>query len=221
MNNQNVSRMVFCDFDGTITAEETFVAMLQQFTPERASVILPQIYHQEMTLKQGVRALLEGLPVSIYREIVDYTRSKAIRPGFADFLNFLNEHRVPFVVVSGGLQGMVEAVLEPFLGQVRGIHAIAVDTSGPHLRLRSPYEGETEMVAKADILAHYQQTYGVEETIAIGDGITDWNMALAASLVFARPPLTEFMEKRGKPYIAWDTFTDIEQYLAQHCSWQH
>ncbi|NEQ96317.1 MAG: HAD-IB family phosphatase [Cyanothece sp. SIO2G6] len=211
-----MSRMVFCDFDGTITVEETFVAMLRHFTPERANVILPQIYYQEITLKQGVRALLEALPASAYHEIVEYTRPKAIRPGFAAFLNFVDTHQVPFVVISGGLQGMVEAVLEPFLAQIKGIHAIAVDTSGPRLKLRSPYEGDTEMVAKADILAYYQKTYGVEETIAIGDGITDWNMALAASLVFARPPLTEFMTEKGKPYIPWDTFSDIQQYLTHY-----
>ncbi|MEB3232573.1 MAG: HAD-IB family phosphatase [Leptolyngbyaceae bacterium] len=216
MGDKNVSRMVFCDFDGTITAQETFVAMLRHFVPDRAAVILPQIYHQAITLKQGVRLLLEDLPASVYGDIVEFTRPQPIRPGFGSFLSFLEAHQTPFVVVSGGLQGMVEAVLEPFLPQVKGIHAIAVDTAGPRLGLRSPYEGDTEMVAKADILAHYQNTYGVEETIAIGDGITDWNMALAASLVFARPPLTDFMEKQGKAYIAWDTFTDIQAYLTQY-----
>ncbi|NET49676.1 MAG: 2-hydroxy-3-keto-5-methylthiopentenyl-1-phosphate phosphatase, partial [Merismopedia sp. SIO2A8] len=51
---------------------------------------------------------------------------------------------------------------------------------------------------------------------AIGDGVTDWNLALAASLVFARPPLTNYMEQQGKPYVDWDTFTDIQQYLVQY-----
>jgi len=210
-----VKRIVFCDFDGTITAEETFVAMLQQFVPDAARRILPDIHQQRLSLKQGVRLLLETMPAETYSQIVEFTRPKAIRPGFAAFLEFLEEKRVPFVVISGGLTGMVEAVVEPFLPRITAIHAMDVDLSGPLIRLRSRYEGETEMVAKADILATYQQQYALDECIAIGDGITDWNMALAASLVFARPPLTDFMETRQKPYVPWDNFDDIHDYLAQ------
>jgi 2-hydroxy-3-keto-5-methylthiopentenyl-1-phosphate phosphatase len=45
--------------------------------------------------------------------------------------------------------------------------------------------------------------------------ITDWNMALAASIVFARSPLTDFLEERGKSYIAWNDFIDIRDRLAK------
>ena len=211
-----MKRMVFCDFDGTITAEETFVAMLRHFTPKQAEHILPQLYRKEMTLKQGVRTLLEPLPASTYHDIIEFTRPKAIRPGFTEFLDFLDEQDIPFVVISGGLKGMVEAVLEPFLHRIKAIHAIDVDTSGSCMKLQSAYEGETEMVAKADILATYLDTYDLDESIAIGDGVTDWNLALAASVVFARPPLTAHMEEHGKPYIPWETFTDIRQHLGQY-----
>lgn len=211
-----MQRMVFCDFDGTITAEETFVAMLRHFTPEQADRILPQLYRKEMTLKKGVRSLLEPLPSSTYFDIIEFTRPKAIRPGFAEFLDFLDGHGIPFVVISGGLKGMVEAVLEPFLPRIKAIHAIDVDTTGPCLKLNSVHEGETEMVAKADILATYQRRYGFDESIAIGDGVTDWNLALAASVVFARSPLTLHMEEHGKPYIPWDTFTDVQHHLENH-----
>ena len=213
-----MKRMVFCDFDGTITAEETFVAMLRHFTPQQAERILPLLYRKEMTLKQGVRTLLETLPASTYTDIVEFTRPKAIRPGFTEFLDFLDEQNIPFVVISGGLKGMVEAVLEPFLHRIKAIHAIEVDTSGPRLKLCSAHEGETEMVAKADILATYLDTYGLDESIAIGDGVTDWNLALAASMVFARPPLTAHMDDHGKPYIPWETFIDIQQHLGQYLS---
>ncbi|MEM9216060.1 MAG: HAD-IB family phosphatase [Cyanobacteria bacterium P01_F01_bin.150] len=213
-----MNRMVFCDFDGTITAEDTFVSVLQHFTPEQSDIILPKLYRKEMTIKQGIRTLLEILPSSIYPDMVEFTRPKAIRPGFAEFLDFLDQQNIPFVVISGGLSGIIEAVLEPFLHQIKVIHAIDVDISGPHIKLQSAHEGDTEMVAKADILATYQNTYDLDESIVIGDGITDWNLALAASMVFARPPLTAHMEEHGRPYLEWNNFTDIHQYLAQYLS---
>jgi 2-hydroxy-3-keto-5-methylthiopentenyl-1-phosphate phosphatase len=206
-----VKRIVFCDFDGTITAEETFVAMLERFTPEVAARILPELYAKRLTLREGVRQMLESIPSASYPEILEFTRSKPIRAGFIDFLDFLHTQNIPFVVVSGGLRGMVEAVLEPFIDRITEIHAIDVNTEGFYLRVHSPYEGGTEMVAKAQIM----KAYDADETIAIGDSITDWNLALAASLVFARPPLTRYLEEHSKPYIAWTDFTDIRDRLAK------
>jgi 2-hydroxy-3-keto-5-methylthiopentenyl-1-phosphate phosphatase len=55
--------------------------------------------------------------------------------------------------------------------------------------------------------------YSADESIAIGDSITDWNMAIAASIVFARPPLTEYLDEQKKPYIQWDDFIDIRDAL--------
>lgn len=67
------------------------------------------------------------------------------------------------------------------------------------------------MVAKAEIMASYQ----ADGTIAIGDSITDYNLALAASLVFARPPLTDYLEEQKKPYFLCDNFIDIRERLIE------
>ncbi len=55
-------RIVFCDFDGTITAVETFVAMFKVFAPEVSSQLLPQMYDRKLTLRQGVRRILKSIP---------------------------------------------------------------------------------------------------------------------------------------------------------------
>ncbi len=65
------------------------------------------------------------------------------------------------------------------------------------------------MVAKAEII----KSYGVDESIAIGDSITDWKMAMAASIVFARPLLTAYLDEQQKPYIRWNNFIDIRDAL--------
>lgn len=206
-----MKRIVFCDFDGTITVEETFVAMLKQFTPEVAAQVLPEIYARRVTLRHGVRQMLESIPSSSYPAIIEFTRSQPIRAGFLEFLDFLATEQIPLVVVSGGLQGMVEAVLEPFGARISAIHAIDVETAGSFLHANSRYEGGTEMVAKAQIMA----TYTADEPIAIGDSITDWSLALAASLVFARPPLTQYLEEHKKFYLAWNDFVDVRDQLAE------
>lgn len=59
------------------------------------------------------------------------------------------------------------------------------------------YEGDTELIAKVQVMAEY----AAEQTIAIGDSITDLNMALHASIVFARDRLAKHLDEHQKPYI--------------------
>lgn len=204
-----MKRIVFCDFDGTITQSETFVAMLKHFTPVLAERLLPEIYAKRLTLREGVRRFIQSIPSVRYAEIIEFTRAQPIRPGLLEFLDLLEAEGIPFVVISGGLKGMVESVLNPLKSRIYAIHAMEVDTRGTFLQVHSAYESGTELVAKAQIMAKYQ----ADQTIAIGDSITDLNMALSASIVFARSPLDRYLEERNKPYIPWNDFFDVRDYL--------
>jgi len=209
-----VKQIIFCDFDGTITVEETFVAVMKKFAPELSAKLLPEMYAQRVTLREGVRQILESIPSSRYAEILEFTRPQPMRSGFVELLDFLEFQKVPLVVVSGGLRGMVEIVLGTLAQRVQAIHAVDVDTSGTHLKLLSDYEGGTELVAKVQVMAEYP----ADKKIAIGDSITDLNMGLQASIVFARDRLAKHLDEQQKPYIPWNDFWEVRDYLAN--SWK-
>lgn len=207
MNNPN--KIIFCDFDGTITAEETFVGMLKHFTPELSAKLMPEMYQLRLTLRQGVRQLLESIPSKKYPEILEYSSTKKIRPGFVEMLDYLDSQNIPFIVVSGGIRGMVETVLGPLKNRAQAIYAVDVDTSSEYLKVTSEFEAGNELVSKVSVM----EKHPTEQSIAIGDSITDLNMAMEASLVFARDRLTNYLNERQKPYIPWDNFFDIRNYL--------
>jgi 2-hydroxy-3-keto-5-methylthiopentenyl-1-phosphate phosphatase len=73
-----MGKIVFCDFDGTITAQETFVAVLKEFAPELATELIPQMYALKVTLREGVRKILESIPSS---------RLPALNQSVMDFQN--------------------------------------------------------------------------------------------------------------------------------------
>ncbi|BAZ41505.1 HAD-superfamily hydrolase [Calothrix sp. NIES-4101] len=198
-------RIVFCDFDGTITAQETFVAVLKEFAPELAADLIPQMYALKITLREGVRRILESIPSSRLSEIIEFTRNQPIREGFPELLDFLDSQDIPFVVVSGGLREMVEAVMGDLVQRVKAIHAIDIDTSNTNFQVISPYEGETELVDKVKVM----EMYPADVKIAIGDSVTDLNMALSTPLVFARDRLAQYLSDRNKDYIAWNDFFDV------------
>ena len=210
----NSSRVVFCDFDGTITTQDTFVSVLEKFAPETASRVLPAIFRRELTLKDGITKTLGVIPSHCYPNIIKFIAQQPVRPGLHEFIEFLNESAVPFVVISGGLTGMVEAVLkqQQLLSGVTAIYAGEVDTTGEYLKPYSAISSETEFVAKAIAMERYPAT----EKIAIGDSVTDINMSLAADLVFARDRLQQYLDSENKSYIPWSDFWSIKNYLATH-----
>ena len=206
-----MKRIVFCDFDGSITVEETFVAVEKQFAPELTARLLPEMYARRLTLREGVRQILESIPSSRYPEILEFTRPQLMRSGFPELLDFLDTQEVPLVVVSGGLRGMVEVVLGELVNRVHAIYAADVDTSGEYLQVSSDFEGDTELVAKVQVM----ENYPVDEKIAIGDSITDLNMALEPPVVFARAHLAQYLDEYQKPYIPWNDFLQVRDYLAR------
>ncbi len=60
--------------------------------------------------------------------------------------------------------------------------------------------------------------YSADEKIAIGDSVTDLNMALSAPIVFARDRLANYLDEQGKSYILWQDFFEVRDYLATY--WQ-
>ena len=204
-------RVLFCDFDGTITVEETFVAMLKHFAPQLSSELMPEMYARRLSLRSGVRQLLESIPSECYGEIIEFSRPKLWRSGLVELLDFLDAKGVHFVIVSGGLRIMVETVLGDLVHRASAIYAVDVDTTGPRLQVKSEFEGDTELVSKVRVM----EQHPAEEQVAIGDSITDFNMALHASSVFARDRLAQYLDEQQKPYTKWDNFFDVLEKLSQ------
>lgn len=208
------SRVVFCDFDGTITTEDTFVRVLEKFTPVVSAKLLPMIFDRKMTLKEGIKQTIGSIDSVYYSEIIEYIAHRPVHPGLTEFADFLNDLDIPLVVISGGLIDIVKAVLEEqkLINKVMAVHAAEVDTRGQLLQVYSAFEGDTELVAKVKAMAQYP----TEEKIAIGDSVTDINMALAADLVFARDRLVGYLDAENKSYIQWQDFFEIRDRLAHH-----
>jgi 2-hydroxy-3-keto-5-methylthiopentenyl-1-phosphate phosphatase len=202
-------RVVFCDFDGTITGEETFTGMLQRFTPALFQAMLPDMMALRITIKEACTRLLSSIPSSRYEEILSYARSRPVRPGLVQLMDFLEAEGVPLVLVSGGLRDMALTVLGPLKDRFEAVYALDVDLGGSFLKVRPGFEGEAEWVDKVRIMA----LYPAEESVVIGDGVTDLNIAREATLVFARDFLQDTLQAQERPFVPWETFHDVVAHL--------
>ena len=55
--------------------------------------------------------------------------------------------------------------------------------------------------------------FGAGRSVVIGDSITDLRMAEVADLVFARAPLSDWLDERGIAYHRWEDFGDVAAVL--------
>lgn len=205
-------RIVFCDFDGTITTQETFVAAIKRYAPELSAELIPQMYALQITLREGVLRILESIPSSVYPEIIEWVAAQPQRPGLSDFLGFLERQEIPFIVITGGLREMVKTALKPLSHQIYAIYGVDVNTQSSHFQVSSPAEGETELVSKVDLMRRHPS----QSTVVIGDSVTDLSMALAGDMVFARDRLAQYLDERNIAYLPWTDFHDIQQALTKH-----
>lgn len=203
------SGAVFVDFDGTITASETFVSALERFAPRLSAELVPRMYARELSLREGVRRLLESIPSGDYPALVDTVRGAELRAGLPELCDFLDARGAPLVVVSGGLRDMVHAALGRLVHRAHAIHAVDVDASGAHLAVRSDLEEGDELVAKARVLERYPGP-----RVAVGDSVTDVGMARRADLVFARDRLRGYLDELDLAWLPWNDFHDVRAALA-------
>jgi 2-hydroxy-3-keto-5-methylthiopentenyl-1-phosphate phosphatase len=211
MSKEKCSAIVFCDFDGTITSTETFVGVLKHFSPVLANELIPKILAKEITLRQGVRQIVESIPSSVYPdELLNFVQDKPIRPGLSSFIDYLDSRQIPFIVISGGLRCLVEAVLkrENLYERCAKIYAIDIDQTNERLKVLSEWESGNELVAKVDIIK--QECRNNEKVIMIGDSITDLNASKFADVVFARDGLCNYLKQENIEFIEWKDFEDIK-----------
>ena len=237
-------RIVFCDFDRTITTQETFEGMFRIFAPHDADKILNEVKNGTKSIKFGVKELLKQIKPIYFDDIKEYYIECAkIRKGFKAFLKFLSSNNVDFVIISGGFKEMVWEVLKKYdllkLVNYNNIYGATVYCRCGHLDACCDFNGcdfeSDELVPKISAIIDYiiKNNNGRQlELVFIGDGKTDEIVAKSlvgspgyahylsgyakSSVVFARDELSELL--KSDPYFSWDDFTDIQKCLARR--WQ-
>ncbi len=210
MTTKPYKSLVFCDFDGTITVEESLRNLLIHFIPDTAHRLMNELDQQRMSIREGVEQLIHALPSHLYDDIIDFALKEPIRPGFAELLDDLSARNIPFIVLSSGLRFTIEQQLTPWKDKITHIHALDVDTSSDYMRLIQGYNHPTEAMPKAWVM----KTYPTDQRIAIGDGLSDMEMIKVADIVFARDVLLEHMNQEGLAVTPYDDFFQIKKHLS-------
>ncbi len=211
-------KVIFCDFDGTITANDNIVALIKHFNPEGWRDIVEDVLAERISIRDGVGQMFALLPASMKDQVIRQAINQAvIRPGFKEFLAFCKQHEIEFYVTSGGIDFFVYPLLEPFDISHNHIYCNGSDFSGEHIRITWPHACQEPCtndcgMCKTTIVRQFPaEQY---ERIVIGDSVTDFAAAKLVEFVYARAQLIDKCEELGLPHATFDTFYDIVEHLS-------
>ena len=213
------SRVIFCDFDGTITNNDNIVAIIRHFNPEGWETIVDDIVGQRKSIREGVGELFRLLPSSMRTEVVDFAIQNAvIREGFAELLRFCQYEDIEFYVTSGGIDFFVYPLLAPFGIPQDHIYCNGSSFESERITIEWPHPCDAHCsnecgMCKTTIMRRFPpERY---ERILIGDSVTDFEGAKLADLVFARSHLIDKCRDLGLAYTPYETFYDVIDTLEE------
>jgi len=207
---------VFVDFDGTLVDPNVAILLVERFCEGGATLahdVDRQLHSGEITLREAWNRQAALLPGDRLQEMSDWAVANVpLRSGAKEFLNFLEERRTPVVVVSGGLDFYIQAVLRrenlsvPFLSdRLNRMDRGRVEVLHPYGHATCRLCG----ICKAQIVRSIVPS--AERTVFIGDGSTDRYGAEVADIVFARHRLKSYCQRSNVPFISFEDFHDIRR----------
>jgi len=195
---------VVVDWDGTATEIDGLYEVVRTFGDERIYDKTEGKLGRALTLNEVIAIEVGTITVSL-TEVVAWVRENVrVRAGFGEFAR---THRP--LVVSSGFHELIEPVLER--------EGIELDVVANRVEARP--EGwlarfrRAEPCAVCDEPCKRSDLRELDEFVYVGDGFSDRCVALAATRLFARDGLAEYLEKEGAAFERFEDFNYIASML--------
>ena len=207
--------IIFCDFDGTITATDTLVHILDTFGAKNWRDI-------EVRVKNGEI----GSRISLVEEFNTFRGSQQevekalletidITPHFEEFLDFCRGNNIDIQILSGGFNSFINLVFSKF--NINGVEYYANDISFTDNKAQIIFLNNNNGCNKCGHckLTHIRQARakGYTHIIYIGDGTTDRCPIKECDIIFAKDSLARYCMRSQIPFIPWKHFREITSYL--------
>lgn len=214
---------VFLDFDGTLVGPNVAIVLVEKFAKDGARVaheVDEQLHRGEITLRQAWERQAALLPADRVEEMAQWVVDEIpLRPGAHELLRLLKQQGYPVVILSGGIDFYITAVLKregldlPFFSDAF--------EKGPNgqLRVVHPFGHATCRqcgICKAQVV--HSELPKARRTMFIGDGSTDKFAAEVSDVVFARRRLLQYCKDRGIPVYPFEEFSPVTEQIRKWTS---
>jgi 2-hydroxy-3-keto-5-methylthiopentenyl-1-phosphate phosphatase len=215
--------VVVSDFDGTISRKDVGNEICLQIDSEKYKDLQALYRQKKITLRDYQKQMWEGLALTQNRMKSLAVQFSELRPGFLDFLRHCSNRKVSVYIASCGLRDYIEPVLEKEISKElrQCIHEISChDATYADNRLRRLEFRDSESLSpiwpfdKGRWCRELKKVHGPEcLIIGIGNGTSDQNFVGSVDLIFATDALSEYCKSQNVPFVYFDNFFEIKDYL--------
>ncbi|WP_457642033.1 MtnX-like HAD-IB family phosphatase [Persephonella sp.] len=210
--------IVFSDFDGTITEKDVIISIMEHFAPPQWKKIHSDLMKGKIDVDVGIKKMFNLLQSEKKEEIINWCKKNVkIREGFKDFLLYLKEKNIPFIVLSGGLDFYINSILEPYENLISKIYSNKAIFTKKFIDVEFIYRCDDLCerncgICKRFVLNKYKDRY---QLIYVGDGITDLEALKDGDIIFATGYLAKILKNLHINYNKYVNFYDIKIKLQE------
>jgi len=180
-----VNLVILIDFDGTILYFDTSVVILQKFAKEDWKIFDDQLERGEISLEECIQKQFSTVRVGKTRMLNELESLISARPGFEKLVHECIVDQIPLVIVSAGLDFVIEHFLKlnGWQGSLK-VQAPKVRFIGDKVKFTFPeLLDKTSVDFKQDLVRQYKKQGS--RVIYIGDGMGDLHAAQDSDFAFA------------------------------------
>lgn len=219
----NPKAIFFTDFDGTITLQDSNDYMTDHlgFGTELRKKGNQDVLEGRRTFRDSFQEMLDSVQTPFDECLRTLLANIQLDPKFKDFFTWCRANNVPVVVLSGGMQPVIRALLAHLVGEDAVAHMQIVSNDV------KPHPGKSiNDHGGWDIAYHDDSEHGHDKSLEIrpyaalaqrpvmfyaGDGVSDLSAARETDLLFAKAgrDLVKYCEREGMPFTVFHDFGDI------------
>ncbi len=205
--------IVACDFDGTITTKDSLYSFFETYASKKWQDV-------EQLWKQGKigskECLIEefSLVENLNEELIEnYTKTIQIDPYFKEFLDFLKQKNIDFVIISDGIDYFIKRILKN-----GGINCENIKIITNHAQFQNgiftiTYPNDNNNckknsgTCKCKIVKDLKNQY--EKVFYIGDSTSDFCVSDKVDYLFAKDNLSLYCSQNKIKFEKYSNFKEV------------
>lgn len=209
--------VIACDFDGTITRDDTLHLVVERFGDGRTwRQLHPDLLAGRISVEAAMEREFATVRADRATALAAVREHAGLRDGFHEFIAWTRQRGYPFFVMSNGFRTIIRDFLtyvgEPDLDVYS--HDCRFDTDPPSI-VWAERGGVCTLCDRPCKRHDLGNVRGDARVVYIGDGLSDRCVAQAADIVYARDHLAEYLTGLAVPFRPFDTFHDIQADLSR------
>ncbi|KAJ6447209.1 phosphoserine phosphatase [Purpureocillium lavendulum] len=214
----------FTDFDGTVTTADSNDYMTDNlgFGRERRVQGNKDVLYGGVNFRDSFQEMMDSIKTPYPECVATLLKNIRLDPGFKEFYAWSRENNVPIVILSGGMQPIIRALLDNLLGEGQWDIQIVSNDVGPREGMTLDQEGGWRILFHDDSIHGHDKSIEIRKYSSLpdrptmfyaGDGVSDLSAAKETDLLFAKADkdLVTWCENEKVPFVTFRDWTSITQ----------